>query len=221
LFDLNYEYCGSVEFVDDYRLLVEPTTNIPQSLVLMDTRYCRRRSLIQTFFQLPYFLGGLVLILEQGAHKPSPEESLAPFHQDPTQRIVAFATDYPLGYFVVRLGTFLELPKDSEGSKIGWEKWKHHIFIPSISLDRVIRRVRVSGCRLFLLSSTHYTSSDFQMEVYDFSMQGRPKHSTKQTSEGSEEFRVMTHLSSTGASSNSWDIFPDDTAVFFHWTSSW
>jgi len=154
-------------------------------------------------------------MLEQGAHKPSPEESLAPFHQDPTQRIVALTTRWPPGCFVVRLRTFLELLKDSEGSKIEWEEWKHHVLIPSIRLGRVVDRVRASGCRLFLLSSAGYMS-DFQMETYDFSMHGSAKHLTEQIGEGSEELGVMNYLSSTGPTSNSWDISPDDTVVFFH-----
>jgi len=229
LFEFNYGSCGPVEFVDDYRLLIRagPTANVPPSLVLMDTGKDRGGFPMQTSFHLPYFFGGLSFVLERGAHKPSPAESLAPFHQDPTQRIVALDIQYPPSHLVFRVGALLELLKDHEGTGIGWDEWKHHMVVPSIDLgNKIIQEVRVSGCRLFSLSSPGYRSS-FRMEMYDFSMEGRTKHSSERVSGHTEGVGVVKYLSSTGTRAEIiWKILSDgdahsghDSLVFFHWDS--
>ena len=110
-----------MEFIDDYNLLIrlEKTVDRPPSIVLMDTRRDIRGTPMKTVFHLPRRFGGLYLTLERGGHKPSPVESLAPFHQDPNQRIVVLDTNSYLHYLVVQVAVFLELFKDREGTEIG------------------------------------------------------------------------------------------------------
>ena len=134
------------------------------------------------------------LMLERGVHKPSPAESMAPFHQDPTQRIIALRVHYPPHYLVLRVGALLELLKGREGTEVEWDEWENHVAFPSLcSSGPASRGVQVSGSRLF-----HMYFSDFVpcMSVYDFSLHGRAKYSSKQTDIG---LGVVNRLSSTGA----------------------
>jgi hypothetical protein len=88
-------------------------------------------------------------ISERGMHNPSPAESLAPFHQDPAQRIIALHFKFHPRYLVLRVGTLLQLFKNHEGTEIGWDEWKDHLVFPSCSSDTLATRsVQVSGCRL-------------------------------------------------------------------------
>lgn len=132
-------------------------------------------------------------ILERGAHKPSPTESLAPFHQDPAQRIIALHLQGPPYYLVLRVGALLELLKDSEGTEIGWDKWKNHVVLPSLYPGGPASRgVQVSGSRLFHIYLAGYTPC---ISVFDFSLHGRAKYSSKQTDLA---LGAINHLSSTG-----------------------
>jgi hypothetical protein len=171
------------EFIDDYRLLirVRQTVDAQPSLVLMDTGKNTGGSPMQTVFHLPRSIGGLYFTLEWGAHKPSREESLAPFHHDPAQGIVVLELERDSRRLVVRVGALLKLLRDREGTEIEWDEWKHYVVLTSIDLEHLmIHAVRVSGCRLFFIYCTG-SGSDFQMEAYDFSMQGRAKHLNGQT----------------------------------------
>lgn len=215
-----------MEFIDDYRLLigVGRTANTPPSLVLIDTESDEGGTPIQTFFYLPRFYEDLFFILERGMHKPSPAEYMAPFHQDPTQRIIVLETRFPSPSLclVVRAGAFLQLLKDHEGARIRWDEWKHHVVIPLYRRRTITHEVRVSGCRLFSISSTDYRTG-FQIEVYDFSMQGRKKY-LSENEKACGGLGAMRFLSSTGAGANiPWDMLPDlyghsghDSIAFFH-----
>ena len=124
--------------------------------------------------------GSLYLTLERGAHEPYPAESLAPFHHDPAQRILALEIQ-ALCCLIVRVEALLELLRDREGTEIGWDEWKHHLVLTSTNVEHPRTRVvQVSGCRLFCIYSTD-SNRDFQMEVYDFSREGRMKHLKEQT----------------------------------------
>lgn len=170
-----------MEFVDDYRLLVAlgPGEIAPQSIMLVDTRKNAGGTPVQAFFRLsPYFIGygSLSLVLERGAHSPSPEESLVPFHQDPTQRIVAVHVQHAREYPVLRLEALLKLLESHEGSEVGWDEWKSCVVIaPTCPGLLQSVKLRVSGCRLFTIYST-LLSPVSQMDQYDFSMLGRAKY---------------------------------------------
>ena len=161
---------------------------------------------MKTVFHLPRRFRGLYLTLERGGHKPSPVESLAPFHQDPTQRIVMLYTRSYLHYLVVRVAVFLELFKDREGTEIGWDEWNHHVVTPSVDLEDVAHIFRVSGCRLFFICSTR-EDLGFQIRICDFSMQGRVKYSSERES---GKFGIVKCLSLTGA----WAQIPWDGSLF-------
>jgi hypothetical protein len=184
--ELEYGRCESAEFIDDYRLLIilKLWANGRPSLVLIDTGNDIGGTPIQTTFHFPPQLShsvSLSLILERGMHKPSPAESLAPFHQDPAQRIIVLYIRHDQLYLTLRVGALLELFKDHEGTKMEWDEWKDRVVIPSSPRGTwTPDAVRISGCRLIYFWSTA-GGSGYEMEVFDSSMQGRAKCSRKWT----------------------------------------
>lgn len=167
----------------------------------MDTGKDVEGAPMRTLFHLSSHLansGFLYLQLEWGTHKPSPVESLAPFHQDPTQRIIALGTQYSWTYLVFRVGTLLKLLESREGTEIVWDEWKSHVFTPSINLaDLTLLNIRILGCRLFVVC-WNISSSGPQLEVYDFSIQGCAKYRTQRVSVGLSGVELK-YLASTGA----------------------
>ena len=199
--ELEEERYLEAEFIDDYRLLavLGATQNEPASLALIDAVHDVEGTPMQTVFLLPPCIGdfqGIHLLLEQGAYEPSPAESLAPFHQDPSQRIAVLYIELAKYYLVLRVGALLEFG-DSRGSEIGWDRWKSCVAIPPINLDQLIRSdLWVSGCRLFSVYQWDLNSPVY-VEVYDFSVQGRARHLSSWVN---EEFGGLKYLSSTGTS---------------------
>ena len=185
----------SVEFIDDDRILgcLELMLLEPQSLVLLDTGKPVGGVPLKTLFHLPPLpFVNPPLLLEHGAHQPSPEESQAPFYRDPTQRIVALHPPHYSGTPIFRIGALLELLKGREGSEIGWDEWKSHVVIPTFDSDRDSHpHLWVSGCRLFSVDS-----EGAQAEVYDYSMRGCVEYLSDQVS---CEFGELRYLSSTRA----------------------
>ena len=153
---------------------------------------------MQTTFKLsPYFgeFGHPQLLTEQGAHSPAPAELLAPFHQDPAQRIVALVRITSPRYLVFRAKALLDFLESREGSEIRWDEWKSCVIIPLIDpYDPERIDIWVSGCRLFYLD---YTGSGpgSRMKVYDFSLRGRSEYLSNEADEG---LGVEKRLSSTG-----------------------
>lgn len=195
--ELNVGRRGTAEFIDEYRLLasVKATFDEPPSLVVIDTGKETRGAPVQTTFCLPPSFsdtGHLFLLLERSAHRPPPVEALAPFHQDPAQRIIALAAPYFPYHLIFQVGQFLGLLQSREGSKIGWDGWKGCVVVPSI--DRVPFRVWVSGCRLFCVG-TPDNCQGAQMEVFDFGMKGRGRYVSKRVN---EILGGVSYLSSTG-----------------------
>ena len=188
------------EFIDDYRLLaiLRATQDEPASLALIDAVGDVEGTFMQTVFILPPCVGDfqtIHLLLEQGAYEPSPAESLAPFHQDPSQRIAVLYIEHDKSYLVLRVGALLEF-RDSRGSEIGWDRWKSCVAIPLIGIDQpMYSDVWVSGCRLFSINQWDL-NSPLHMEVYDFSVQGRARHLSSWVN---EEFGGLKYLLSTGA----------------------
>jgi hypothetical protein len=215
------------EFIDDYRLLISRRSEVdaPPSLVLMDTGKFVEGIPVQTFFFLyPHFTYSELpypLLLERGVYKPSLAESLAPFHPDPYQRIVALRLPSAPHYLVFQVGALLEFLQSHEGTVVQWDEWRSHVVIPSINLDRRQNvRVWVSGCRFFSLYFTD-SSLDFQMEVYDFSVRGRVKYLSKQVD---ERFPGVTCLSSTGVVAQVQldgvlDVYNGHDSIVFHGVS--
>ena len=187
----------SVEFIDDYRLLCCLSRSFtPKCLVVIDTGKPMGPGVpMKTLFHLPSFRGGFLnppLLLEHGAHKPSPEESQAPFYWDPTQRIIALHLQPWVGSPIFKVGVLLKLLEGHEGSEVEWDEWKSHVVIPSFNLDREkYPDIWVSGCRLFSIDSGSY-----QAEVYDYSMQACVEYLSDEVN---YEFSGLSYLSSTGA----------------------
>jgi hypothetical protein len=98
--------------------------------VVVDTEKVMGGASMRTTFHLSPHLHELehpILLLEGGVHKPSPAETLAPFYQDPAQRIGALLLSFSLGGLVFQVGGLLELLESHEGSEIGWDEWKDHV----------------------------------------------------------------------------------------------
>ena len=165
---------------------------------------------MQTTFQLsPLFSEFRYphLVLERGAHKPSSAESLAPFHQDPTQRIVALTTPLSSAHpiFVFRPQALLELSKGREGSEIKWDEWGGCVVTPSIGSEdpEFETAFWVSGCRLFCFHSTN-SDQGTGVKLFDFSVRGRAKYLGARVSETLGDVR---YLSPTGADGQiPWDV---------------
>ena len=186
-----------MEFIDDYQLLasVESTYHQPPSLVLIDTGHVGGTPAQTTFYLSPWFsglgVGGPYLLLDQGGHEPSPEESLAPFHSDPAQRVVMLDMRCSVRYLVVSVGALLEL-KSRGRAEIRWDEWKHHVAIPRLGGRGRAAAFCVSGCRLLFVFFTQF-SGHGQMEMYDFSMWGRARY----LSEEVNQLFGLRYLSST------------------------
>ena len=166
----------------------------------MDTRKFRGGTPVQTilhFFPQLFFTHHECpsLQLEPGMHRPSPEDSTAPFYPDPSQRIVAL-TVRDSCHFVLRLGALLKFLGSREGSEIQWEEWRNLVIIPSTNLKpRGITRIWVSGCKFFSLHSTGRGPAA-HMETHDFSVWGRTDYIPEQVV--AEHFGVR-YMPPTGA----------------------
>jgi hypothetical protein len=190
----------------------------PSSIVLVDTGKVVGGTPLRTTFHLFPYLDTHVyprLLLERGAYTPSPAESRAPFHQDPTQRIVLLSLSdrapyRPLGYIgqprysVFLVGPLLELLQSREGSEIRWDEWKKHVIFPS--LDPTLQNylnLWVSGCRLFYFDPVRGPPGARIMKMFDFSVQGRARHLSEEVDEG---LGKVGYLSSTEAEGEvEWD----------------
>ena len=195
------EQCSSLEFIDDYHLLagLGSPQGLPPSLAVIDTEDPDEETLsaVTVFHLPPQFkdFGRMTVLLEQGAYEPSPEESLAPFYPDPAQQIVVLDAKLASYYLAVSVGALLEL-KSCGARKIRWDEWKSHVVVPRLPLDEMGPVAPwVSGCRLFFIRSRE-SSPDVQMQVYDFSVQGRAQYLSK---EGDESFGGLRCLSPTPA----------------------
>ena len=132
---------------------------------------------METVFHLPEVWSsgptGPTLILEEGAHTPSPKRPSVPFHQDPAQRIIALQVEPCLHYVVFQVGALLELAESCEGCEIEWDQWEDRVIIHSLGPE--CEGVWVSGCRLFSFHEND-DNSGVHMRVYDFSARGLVKH---------------------------------------------
>lgn len=175
LLDLEEQQLHTAEFIDDYRLLVVLVSwmrSTPSSLALINTAKIVGGTPMQTIFHLSpelYDFKYPSLRLGVGAHEPSPAELLAPFHHDPSQRIVALAmqdTDHP----VFRVAALLELLETHEGTEIGWDEWKNRVFMASFDLDDDTGAdIWISGCLFFFgylspLAEAHVGVCDFSLQ---------------------------------------------------------
>jgi len=183
---LKDERYHSLEFIDDYRLLVSLRASRDglACVVLMDTEKGTGGTPAQMTFHLPTCFRDFAdpyLLLDRGTHKPTSAECLAPFHQDHTQRIAALFIPYSIGYLVFSVEALLRLAGVHEGCEIGWDEWKKHVVIPSVSEEGLLDAC-ISGCRLFCITNRGGLDyPDTGMEVYDFSIQGRAKYLSEQT----------------------------------------
>ena len=187
--------------------ILEATQSEPLSLVLIDTEKVTERIPKQTAFLLPPCIGDaqrMYILLERGMHEPSPGESLAPFHQDPSQRIAVLDIEFASRYLLVRVGVLLELGNRGV-SEVGWDEWKNWVVIPSPHLGPPMPRsdVWVSGSRLF---SVYRSGSGpcAQMEVYDFSVQGRAKYLSNSVDERFGGVRYLMPASEAGVRVQPW-----------------
>ena len=186
----------TAEFIDDYRLLTlrESTVRPPTSLAVIDLREDDWCDPVMTLFNLPSCFTasrGPSLLCEWGVRGPTLAESLAPFYQDPTQRIIGVVGPGPdYTYLIFQLGALLKLLESLEGFEIEWDEWNFCVVIPSIEQER--HTAWVSGSRLFCAGY----GQDAQIEMFDFSLQGRGKYLSQRVN---HTLGGIRYLSSTGA----------------------
>jgi len=115
-------------------------------------------------------LGEVNLHIEQGGHKPSPEESLfAPFFPDTSKRILVIELRECGSIFVMKTEVLLRLAQEWGDATLEWEQWRVH----SIEVrPGDIASLWVSGPRLFCLS----VDEEAWVDVYDFSPQASARH---------------------------------------------
>ena len=115
-------------------------------------------------------LGEVNIHIEQGGHKPSPEESsLAPFFPDTSQRIFIIEFRECASIFVIKTEVLLRLAQEWGGTTLEWEQWRAH-GIEVRAGD--IAALWVSGPRLFCAS----VAAETWIDVYDFSPQASAGH---------------------------------------------
>ena len=97
-------------------------------------------------------------------HEPTPkEDSLAPFYQDPSQRILALEFGQDGSVFVMKTEVLLELAREHGGTELGWGQWRAHV-IEIVHVNKIF--LWVSGPRLFCIRPE---DDDARVDVYDFS----------------------------------------------------
>ena len=114
---------------------------------------------VQTSFSLPYNNRGYPsrLLSEPCGHAASSDElATAPFHPDPSQRIIALNLD-DSQWFVVNAKKSLELAREYEGKDVRWGKWETELIM--VRIGRVIHwnYAWVSGCYFALCSAARIT----------------------------------------------------------------
>ena len=106
----------------------------------------------------------------QGGHEASPGDSLAPFYQDPSQRVLAivlYAADY-MTVFVVKVEALLRLARERGSADIEWEEWRAYVVM--VSFRQELRpRLWVSGSRLLSIELNPDSDLVSWMDVLDFS----------------------------------------------------
>ena len=166
-------------FVDDFWLaftLASHHFGVPPRLVLLNTEQTvGAPRLAQTTFWLntdeDWLVGTPYLDLGQGGHEPTPEEdSLAPFYQDPSERILVVEFFEGGSVFVMKAEVLLELARERGDTELGWEQWRVHA-VEVVSCYRDF--LWVSGSRLFCARWEHENS---WVDVYDFSPRASAQH---------------------------------------------
>ena len=142
-------------------------TNTEQTTVVGST-------LTQTTFHfgpLGHLGRGMVYLrIEQGSHRPSPEEILlAPFFPDPSQRLLAIELRNCGSAFVMKTEVLLRLAQEWGDVALEWEQWRAH----SIEVrPGDVSNLWISGPRLFCMTGPRGK----RMDVYDFSPQASARH---------------------------------------------
>jgi hypothetical protein len=178
-----------MEFIDDYRLLacVSSESDLAPSLALIDMEDVGGAP-IRTNFSLSPELKGDLYLVEQSACGPPPEESQDPFHPDPAQRIVVLYGRFTGNHLAVSVGALLEF-RSCGGTEIPWDEWKSQVIVlRPPSGKSVPGHCWVSGCRLFSICS----SKKNQIQVYDFSAQGRARYLSKEVNQSLGGLRCMS-----------------------------
>ena len=149
-----------------------------QGLALLNTEQTvDDPALAQTTFWLESGVDILRLHLDRGGHEPTPEEdSLAPFYQDPSQRLLVLeAFDEHTYSFAMRTEALLKLAREWGGAGLMWEQWIAHVvrfqFTNKASLW-------ISGPRLFCLRCV----VNAWIDVFDFSPQASARNMGEEVS---------------------------------------
>ena len=125
----------------------------------------------RTTFRFEPGVSALETFFEKGGQKASPEEDLlAPFYQDPSQRILAIEVcGHPhVAFFAVKIEALLGLVREWGGADLEWGQWgTNAVEVPFEKGSEV--HPWVSGSRLFCRCWFSAFGGDEWVDVYDFS----------------------------------------------------
>ena len=158
-------------------MLSDPWKGSPRRLHVFNTESGTTLSPVQTSFSIPYNRKGssFRVLSEPCAHAPSPDElSTAPFHPDPSQRIIALNFG-EVQWFVVNAEKLLELAREHEGKDVRWGKWETGLTGVPIGIVFSWDCAWVSGCRLFCVVLGGTDGQRSYLRVLDLSHAGRAK----------------------------------------------
>ena len=163
----------SAMFIDDHWFLLAPEwLRASPGLVFINTEQPKtdRPKLTRTTFLFEPGVSTLETFFEKGGQKISSEEDLlAPFYQDPSQRIlVILVSGHPrTSLFVVKIEALLGLAREWGGADLEWGQWGTNMIEVPFEAGLEIHPW-VSGCRLFF-RCWFYLGDSAWMDVHDFS----------------------------------------------------
>lgn len=131
----------------------------------------------ETSFSLPYNHSGssFRLLSEPCGYAASSDElATAPFHPDPSQRIIALNFGEVL-WFVVNAEKLLELALGWEGKNIQWDEWEAKLIRVTVGRVTGWDYAWVSGCRLFCIVFSGTGGQRSHLRVLDLSRPGNAK----------------------------------------------
>ena len=161
-------------FVDDCWLLLVFTphgsTTSPRFVLLnMEQASTDDPQLTQTTFRFgPCEYSTVETVYGQGGHEASPEDSLAPFYQDPFQRVLTIRLHgaHHIPDFVVKVEVLLKLARERGGADVEWEQWKTYVVKVNFMAESDLW---ASGSRFFSMELDIDSDHVSWVDVFGFS----------------------------------------------------
>ena len=137
------------------------------------------------------YMEGFWLHLDHRGHEPTPEEdSLAPFYQDPSQRMLVLGFRQDIYVYVMKAEVLLKLARERRGAGLVWGEWRTHVVEVILSFGTA--SLWVSGPRLFSLRLPKRRSGEWSwVDVYDLSPRAPVRHTEEAADNDERVMRTM------------------------------